>query len=277
MANITVKQFTYRSNIDQSTITIDVIADGKHIRTRLFSTTTYTVQQALSDLKSEIEMFGQLDSNNENLYILDKTTLTTPLPPSPTKLTPSSPTPPPTPANVRIPQNQIIKSKYTAGKEYIFEKTYREYTGYYYELNGKKYAGKEYNTNSPILIPMKSPNINKLLTTAATYVYGKISGIKLDSINKIPSITFVPTEKESKEGQTIRYFTSKINTNPILIKEINKEVYNQIQSNPLYKSVSIRFNIQPSVDGQSESFFNQADLDQAEKDLPGIKAFLGYL
>ena len=48
---------------------------------------------------------------------------------------------------LRIPQNQVVQSKYTAGKEYIIESTYREYQGYYYEFNGKYYEGNTFNFN----------------------------------------------------------------------------------------------------------------------------------
>ena len=41
---------------------------------------------------------------------------------------------------VRVPQNQIIESKYTSGNEYMFAKTYKEYKGYYYEMSGKQFA-----------------------------------------------------------------------------------------------------------------------------------------
>ena len=39
---------------------------------------------------------------------------------------------------LRVPQNQIVESKYTSGNEYMFAKTYKEYKGYYYEMSGKK-------------------------------------------------------------------------------------------------------------------------------------------
>ena len=85
---------------------------------------------------------------------------------------------------LRIPQNQIVANKYTIGKEYMYKDTYREYQGYYYELNNKLFTGKEFNSNAPelILIP-KNNNVpsgfNSLLTKASTYVYGRISKTKI--------------------------------------------------------------------------------------------------
>ena len=64
--------------------------------------------------------------------------------------------------SVRIPSNQIVKSKYTIGKEYMFESTYREYQGYYYELNGKLFAG---NMTLPSMFSVKLSNAKMELVT----------------------------------------------------------------------------------------------------------------
>jgi hypothetical protein len=175
---------------------------------------------------------------------------------------------------IRVPQNQIVTSKYTAGKEYIFNDTYREYIGYYYELNNKFFAGKEFNTNSPELIRMNSDSINRLLTNPFTYLYGKISKIKLNN-NKFTPIYFLPSEDEAKKGQVLRYFAQKINFNPILIKEIDKETYNKLVSDPLYITVSIiNYIVGDALDDNNNYIFDVDSLDKAEKQMPGIKAFL---
>jgi hypothetical protein len=62
----------------------------------------------------------------------------------------------------RVPKNKIIKSKYTSGKEYMFVSTYREYQGYYYESNGKIYAGETYDSAAPELIRINSSNVEQL-------------------------------------------------------------------------------------------------------------------
>jgi cell division protein FtsI/penicillin-binding protein 2 len=165
---------------------------------------------------------------------------------------------------IRIPQNQIVKSKYTIGKEYMFELTHREYQGYYYELNNKMYAGKEFNTNAPILVKIIPENINTLLTKASTYVYGRVSKTKL-SQSKIVSSVFSPTEADYQKSSTNRYFIKKLNSNPILIKEINEELYNQIQKDPLYISIIIKWNVTGD---------NTDVLKEAEKKIPGISIFL---
>ena len=113
---------------------------------------------------------------------------------------------------IRIPQNQIVTSKYTAGKEYMYKDTYREYQGYYYELNNKLFTGKEFNSNAPelILIP-KNNNVlfgfNSLLTKASTYVYGKVSGTKIT--------TSKPFSYIYQYDSNIRYFAYNVTKNLI--------------------------------------------------------------
>jgi hypothetical protein len=159
---------------------------------------------------------------------------------------------------LRIPQNQVVQSKYTAGKEYIIESTYREYQGYYYEFNGKIFAGKELNVDAPILLPIPKNNnnigINSLLTSAATYIYGKISKNKLTN-NK-------PSSHVYQYNSEIRYFSYQ--TINKLIKEVNEETFNTFKSNPLYKVISLSF----------KKDFDPKELDDAEKTIPGIKEFL---
>jgi hypothetical protein len=155
--------------------------------------------------------------------------------------------------SLKIPQNQIVKSKYTSGHEYVFSSTYKLYQGYYYEMNGKIFAGKEFNINNPELVSIKSTIINTLLTKASTYVYGKISK------NIIP--TSVPKPHFFQYDSEVRYYSYQTNQN--LIKEINEASFNDIQSNPLYKTVFLSF----------KGGFNKDELAVAEKTIPGITTF----
>ena len=153
---------------------------------------------------------------------------------------------------LRVPQSQIVTSKYTSGKEYIFNSTYREYIGYYYELNGKLFAGKEFSTTSPELIRMDSNKVNSLLTHPSTYVYGKISGVKIPNIK----ITQLPNDL----SRELNFYCKKINDNNIKI--INEENYISLKSNPLYQTTYLGI-----YKGKYQS------TEQAEIQLPGIKAF----
>ncbi len=170
---------------------------------------------------------------------------------------------------LRIPPNQIVESKYTSGNEYMFAKTYKEYKGYYYEMNGKNFAGKEFNVNNPEIIKIDNPTNNKLKFNPSTYIYGAISGVQLVTQIATPYF-FKPTESDIQKGQVTRYFAKKTNENPFIIKEINQDTYKTLQSDPLYQTTSIIFIFSPGYpNGLPQS------IDDAEKQMPGIKAFLG--
>jgi hypothetical protein len=158
---------------------------------------------------------------------------------------------------IRIPSNITVKSQYTAGKQYMYESTQREYQGYYYEMNGKIFAGKEFSSNAPTLLKITPNNINSLLTSAATYVYGKITGTKIP-ISIPSSYYFNPDTTDN----IFRYFTKKMNDN--IIKEINEDTFNQIKANPMYVSVSLYY----------QSNFNENELNKAEEKIPGLKTYI---
>jgi hypothetical protein len=156
-------------------------------------------------------------------------------------------------SSIRIPSNIIVKSKYTIGKEYMYEQNHSEYQGYYYEMNGKWFAGKEFNIDAPVLLKIIDKNINSLLSTAATYIYGQISKIKLDDF-KVQSHFF-------QYDSNVRYFSYEINKN--LIKEINQDTFNTISSNPLYRTIALSYT----------NGFNNKELAIAEIKIPGITTF----
>jgi len=154
---------------------------------------------------------------------------------------------------IRIPKNQTVESKYTSGGEFMFASTQNEYKGYYYELNNKTYAGEKFDSNNLEIIKIKSDKYNTLLGNAATYIYGVVSGIKLNNKKPIPYIYKYDSDK--------RYFS--YNTTNKIIKEINKDNFDSLQSNPLYVTVALSF-----ING-----FNDNELNEAEKRIPGIKTF----
>jgi hypothetical protein len=162
---------------------------------------------------------------------------------------------------LRIPKSQIVTSKYTSGKEYMFVTTYREYIGDYYELKGKIYAGKEFNINAPELMKINSDKVNKLLTNPSTYIFGKLSGT---SINNFKPEVKLPDDDLDSEVKD-RYFIQKININPILIKEVTEASYNQAKTDPIYKTVSLKWN--PIGE-------NEGRVIEADKKMPGLKIYL---
>jgi hypothetical protein len=161
---------------------------------------------------------------------------------------------------LKLPKNIILTSKYTQGKEYMFVETYKEYQGYYYELNGKLFAGKEFDAYAPELIKLSSNKVNPLLTRLSTYVYGALSkntNISLSTVFNSLSVDNNPFIDQSGEET---YYTRKINETPYSIKQISKDTYDSIQRNPIYQTVILK----PDY----------SNIDQAEQQIPGLKAFL---
>lgn len=157
---------------------------------------------------------------------------------------------------MRIPAN-IIKSKYTSGNEFIYKLNYKFYQGHYYELNDRFFVGKEFNADAPELIKASNnTEVNDLLTRAATFIYGYISKNKLSN-NKPASFLY-------DNQSTSRYYLSKVNIIPILIKEVSKDTYEKFQNDPLYKSVVLSY----------KGGFSEKELNEAEKKMPGIITFV---
>jgi hypothetical protein len=155
---------------------------------------------------------------------------------------------------LKIPQSQIITGKYTIGKEYVVLSTHTEYQGYYYELSGKTFAGKEFNTKAPEIIKITSGKFNPLLSNPSTSLYAKVSDTKLSNKKAIPYNFNYNSNK--------RYFT--YHTVNKLIKEVNKDNFLSLTSNPIYIIVSLSY-----IGG-----FVETELDQAEKQIPGIRVFI---
>ena len=162
---------------------------------------------------------------------------------------------------LKIPQNQIVQSKYTSGGEYMFVSTQNEYQGYYYDLNGKLFAGKEFNSNNPEIVRIQSSNFNKLLGKTSTYVYGRISGTKINTsvVNALPK-----SDNPNITDVGTKFYCSKINVSPILIKEIDEQTYENIQRDPIYRTTYV---------GTYNNKFQSTD--EADKQLPGLKIFIG--
>ena len=167
---------------------------------------------------------------------------------------------------IRIPQNIIIESKYTIGNEFILLSSYQVYQGYYYEINGKYFVGKDFNPDAPELQKILSLKSNNLLKIASSFIFGKISGININQKSTPTSIIYQPTEEDYSRGYSIRYFYKKINTTPIIIKETNQENYNLLINDPLYQVALIKWGTLK---------INDTNLTQAEQQMPGLKAFLG--
>jgi hypothetical protein len=161
---------------------------------------------------------------------------------------------------MKIPANIIIKNQYTVGKEYMYVSSYKEYQGYYYEMNNKFFAGKTFSENSLELIRISSDNVNTLLTQPSTYVYGLISKKSSKELSSPKFNSIIKSNLDTDQEAVETYYAKKLNVNPTLIKQISKETFQSLASDPFYQVISIA----PDY----------SNLDEAEKQMPGIKTFV---
>jgi hypothetical protein len=155
---------------------------------------------------------------------------------------------------MKIPANIIETGKYTVGGELVYKETQASYKGYYYILNKRYFTGKEYTSDAPELVKIEQSNT--LLYRPTTAIFSAISGITAKSLRspKIPSL-----QSDARSAPSIRYFSQQVNVKPTIIKEISKETYDSLQGNSLFITTFI---------GPNQT------IDQAEKQMPGLKAFL---
>jgi hypothetical protein len=92
--------------------------------------------------------------------------------------------------------------------------------------------------------------------------------LQTPTINSIPSFplsTNIPSEIYFNQSSlATRFFYKKVNEQPIIIKEIDENTYKSLITNSLYQVTFIG-----TYQGKTQS------IDEAERQLPGIKAFLG--
>jgi hypothetical protein len=175
---------------------------------------------------------------------------------------------------MRVPKNIIQTGKYTSGGEFVEEKTNKPYQGYYYELNGSLYTGKEYSMDAIKII--KKQDQNQLYNSSNTALFSLVSGItsqqlstpSINSISNSKRDTFPPTNQASGPPPLplttlTQFYAQKINVNPIIIKKVDEKSYISVQGNPLYKTT-----FTGTYNNISQT------IDQAEKQMPGLKTFL---
>jgi hypothetical protein len=165
---------------------------------------------------------------------------------------------------MRVPKNIIQVGKYTSGGEFVEEKTNKPYQGYYYELNGSLYTGREYSIDAIKII--KKQDQNQLYNSSNTALFSLVSGITSQQLT-VPPINSTNVNSLYNEGlrsySSTRFFIQKINVNPIIIKEVDEKSYISVRGNPLFKTTFIG-----NYNGVNQT------IDQAEKQMPGLKTFL---
>jgi len=149
-----------------------------------------------------------------------------------------------------IPKSRIQESLYTNGTgigqnialRYINDQ--KPYIGFYNIVNGSKYStGKTFDSNSQSL---------------------EIYNVLSQNTTSIVSSGSVPTLKNSLiNSGTIRYFYKDLSTSNILIKEIDKNTYNQLAGQSLFNYQVISYDP------------NTQTLEEVNSQMPGLIAFLG--
>ena len=162
---------------------------------------------------------------------------------------------------MKVPSNIIQTGKYTSGNEFVEEKTNKPYQGYYYELNGSLYTGKEYSIDAIKII--KKQDQNQLYNSSNTALFSLVSGITSQQLTSI-LVKGEPVSDGLQHYDDITFYSRQVNINPIIIKSIDEKTYISLQGNPLYQTTFI---------GNYNNINQNAD--QAYAQIPGLKTFLG--
>lgn len=135
-----------------------------------------------------------------------------------------------------IPADKILENQYTKGNEFVSLTTGKYYQGYYcIILDNKYYEGKTYNSQSK----------------------------QLKKVDPTP-VASPPVSLPPQKTPT-RYFLKKINIFPVVIKEVDEQTYNSLINNVYYQRATV----------ETEMVFrNSPELDKAERQMSGLKAFL---
>jgi hypothetical protein len=161
---------------------------------------------------------------------------------------------------MKIPNNIIVKNQYTIGNEFVDPTTNISYQGYYYELNGSFFQGKEFNPSSPKLI--RKANENTLLNNPLTATFSKVSGITSQQLQP-PFIISTPLRISSNYESN--FFVKQLNIDPPLIKRIDEKTYKSLKASspPLYQVIFIG------------TYNNQTlTLEEANQQMSGLKDYL---
>jgi hypothetical protein len=180
--------------------------------------------------------------------------------------------------SVRNPRNQVKTNLSTQGGEFIYKSTGLDYVGYYYTINDKAYVGPVPLPNNLFLPIELDVNPNKLPEGADTnilHAVGNAAGFftqaynfaksNLETAGIIKDKDVTPktvTNAQLRVG--LHYFIQNSTDQNKIIKETDLTSYNQLQKDPVYKTVSINFS---SPDAEKQ-------IEDGEKIIPGLKTFI---
>jgi hypothetical protein len=125
-------------------------------------------------------------------------------------------------------------------------------------MNSRYFIGRTFDPNAREILKLQSDKVDKLKLNPKLFTFISLLKTKLPNITKISSI--LPDGRNST-----RYFAKKLNYNPILIKEISEDTFNKLQTDPTYQTITLTL---------SAGDYDPVILDQADKQMPGLKSFL---
>jgi hypothetical protein len=166
------------------------------------------------------------------------------------------------------PLSEITENLYTSGGEFIDIKNKQLYAGFYFSTSdGKYFTGKTNNNEAVELL--------KLTTSARSVLYSPP-----DSYYPFPE------ENDYQKGFITRYAIKRVNSGPETIKEISKQEYDRISSEPLYSRAEFEWKItgtlldddsNPMYSIPGVSTINRLTINNLESKIPGIsQVFINY-
>ena len=173
--------------------------------------------------------------------------------------------------------NEITTDLYTTGQQWMTVDK-KEYIGLYHKYTtGEVYTQPKWNKNKSLkLVKYKKQNLQN-------EVYDRISKVTLN-YNSFNTFNLVVNKKDIDAGFINRFIIKKVNE--VKFYEINEKTYkdytNEKIDPALYTAVKIKWTItgplQTTTKGSviipSVRDINIAEVEQAEKQLPGLSIFL---
>lgn len=169
---------------------------------------------------------------------------------------------------MRPPKNQIIENLHTKGNEFLIERTYDNYAGYYHSVSGKNFIGATYNSKAIALTPYSTNKQNaafNLSNVDSTYLKLKPGVINIIKKDEFPIVKVKFARNREDIVEKYRYFIQKINTINAPIDEVDRNTFYKAQNHPFYRAATIFW---------KESLTSDSVLNEAEKLIPGIRLLL---
>lgn len=157
---------------------------------------------------------------------------------------------------MKVPANIISENLYTIGKEFVLADSYKEYQGYYYEINDKFFAGEVFDPFAPRLLKLDSSDIDPLRLDPKTSVYAGLRRTRIPT-DKIPSIPL-----DIATGT--KYLAKQIGSNPVRIIFTTEKAWRESKKYPGYIITSVYF----------EPEFGFEITNENRKAIPEIDIFL---